>query len=496
MTENKIPSLWEHQKRAIYKGLVEKDLALFFEMGLGKSRTLLEIYRRRCADHGRVLKHLVFVPPVAISNWKREICKFTKIPSEKVFLVTGSAREKKKVLSEATKYSDSIVVTNYETVQSDDLFGMLEKYGFEVLTFDESQRLKNPRSKRAKKILKLSDQGQVKFRYLLSGTPILNSALDIWMQYRILDGGATFGKSYFNFRDRYFQDLNSRWVGKPNYFPKFVPIVEKYPELSERIGKIAMKAEKKECLDLPPLVKMRAETEMSAEQKRVYKELSLEYVAEVTSMVNSKKPTYLVTELAISKALRMQQILTGYIPNPLVDPNDPEHLLQKDVVFFEDNPRARALSELLEDVAPNHKVIVWACFAPNYKIIADICKSLGLEYAELHGGITGKKREDDINRFTTDEKCRVLIANQAAGGVGINLVEASYMIYYSKNFSLEQDLQSEARNYRGGSEIHEKVTRIDLVTPGTIDDLVLDALTNKKAVGDLLLSWDILGNLK
>lgn len=499
MVQKPLPPMWEHQKNAVYIGLEKENLALFMDVGTGKTRTLLEIYRRRCANHNKILQTLVFVPQIAIRNWKNEILKYTKIPSENIFLVTGTGAQKIKELKKAISQTNSIVITNYESVQNDEIFEMLLGYGFEVLVCDESQRLKNPKSKRAKKILKLSDLKSIKYRYILSGTPILNSALDIFMQYRILDSGITFGKNYLNFRDMYFQDVNARWAGKPNYFPKFVPIVEKYPELSARIGHSAVKAIKSDCLDLPPLVKMRAEIEMSPEQKRVYKEIALEFVAEVTEMTNSKKPIYLVTEMALSKALRMQQILTGYIPNPEINPTETdnfEEFSKKEVLFFDKNPRANALEELLEDITPNHKVIVWAVFSPNYKTIAEVCRRVGVEYAELHGGITGEKRQKDLERFLKDPKCRVLIANQQAGGIAINLVEASYMIYYSKNFSLEQDIQSEARNYRGGSEVHEKITRIDLVTPNTIDDIIQDALINKKAVGDLLLSWDILGDLK
>ena len=94
-----------------------------------------------------------------------------------------------------------------------------------------------------------------------------------------------------------------------------------------------------------------------------------------------------------------------------------------------------------------------------------------------------------MNDFRTNSDVRVMVANQAAAGVGINLVEASYSIYYSKNFSLEHDLQSEARNHRGGSEMHDKVTRIDIVAKGTIDELITEALMNKQNIGEQILGW-------
>lgn len=492
-------TLWQHQTDAIKRGILNEELALFMEMGTGKTRTVIEIIRRKYAYHNEILRTLILSPPVTLTNWKNEFNKYSKIPQDKILIANNDSKYKKSVVSRAIEMGSAIVITNYETLQSDEVFELIEKFRPQVIICDESQRLKNPKSKRSKKVLKLADADHCLYRYILSGTPILNNALDIFMQFRILDRGKTFGKNYFSFRGSYFEDVNAKWSGKPNYFPKFVPIVAKYPELSERIGQKSVVAYKSECLDLPPLIRMRGEVPLSKEQKRVYNELALEYVADVTSMLKLGKPHHLVTELAIQKSLRMQQILTGYIPTPktalLESAKTPEEALQKmkqtEVVYFDDNPRAVALGELLEDITSNHKVIVWACFEPNYKTIRDVCRQLGVEFAELHGGVTGEKRELNIKNFRETESCRVLIANQQAGGVGINLIEASYAIYYSRNFSLEADMQSEARNHRGGSEMHEKVTRIDLVAPNTLDDKVLDALMQKKAIGDVLLSWNV-----
>lgn len=80
------------------------------------------------------------------------------------------------------------------------------------------------------------------------------------------------------------------------------------------------------------------------------------------------------------------------------------------------------------------------------------------------------------------------MGHPGSGGIGINMVIASYSIFYSRNFSLEQDLQAEARNHRGGSEIHAKVTRINLIAKGTIDEIVADALKNKVQIGENILN--------
>ena len=114
-----------------------------------------------------------------------------------------------------------------------------------------------------------------------------------------------------------------------------------------------------------------------------------------------------------------------------------------------------ALRDLLEDLTPEHKVIVWAVFKQNYRDIAKVCADLKIEYVTLSGEQSTKEKNDAVEKFKTNPDTKVIIANPQAGGVGVNLQEASYSIFYSRNFSLENDLQAEARNYRGGSEIHE-----------------------------------------
>jgi SNF2 family DNA or RNA helicase len=225
---------------------------------------------------------------------------------------------------------------------------------------------------------------------------------------------------------------------------------------------------KKDCLDLPPLVKQRLEVKMPIEQRRMYKQMKDHFITYLGSRA-------CVAQLALTKALRLMQIVSGFVK---LD-NGKEETIK--------NERTKALSELLVDLVPKHKVIVWACFRHNYKQIAAVCRNLGVGHVQAHGGTTAKDKELAIEKFMEDDETRVFIGNQGAMGIGVNLTVASYCVYFSRSFSLEHDLQSEARNHRGGSEIHEKITRIDLVCPDTIDDLVLKALANKEKMGEQLL---------
>lgn len=457
------------------------NLALFMDVGTGKTRTTIEILRYRCAAHKMLLKTLIFVPKIVCTNWQREIAKYSKIHKYDVHVLLGTGLQRahkfrQEVCENSAPTKRKIVITNYEAVQMPAFFELLKLWQPEVVIADECHRLKNPESKRAQRVIQLADTAQ--YRYALTGTPILNSAMDIFNIFRFLDRGDTFGKNFWKFRSVWFEDENAAWAGQANYFPKYVPRAETYSELHNLIYKKAVRAIKSECLDLPPFLRKEVHVELGKEQAKLYKDLKDNYIAYIDEKLKSNEPRAVVAQLAVVKALRLMQLVTGYAKAD----DDSIHKI-------EDNPRLQALSELLEELTPNHKVIVWSVFHENYTDIRSVCEKLGVEYGELHGKVNQKDRESALNRFRGDPKCRVLIANQAAGGVGINLIESDVCIYYSKNFSLEQDIQSEGRNYRGGSERHTSVTRIDIVALGTIDELVTQALAAKQEVAGKVLDW-------
>lgn len=473
--------LWAHQKEGVKKALDTGSFAFFWEMGVGKTRAAIEVIRHRCAGEKRLLKVLILGPKAILHNWKREFAMHSKIPQDSILVLDQKGPRRLLKFREATIKEDKlqkplIVITNYESMQMKDLVRALDEWAPEILVCDESHKLKNHESKRAKIVIQLSKD--VKWKYLLTGTPILNSPMDVFNQFLVLDGGATFGKNFWAFRNQWFEDENAAWSGRPNHFPKFVPRPTTFKSFNSLIYKKAMRVIKSECLDLPPLVREEIAVDLSQEQAKLYRDMRDEYIAYIDSPEMKEKPRAVVAQLAITKALRLQQIISGF-----AKPEDGV------IYVIKENPRLKALEELLEELTPSHKVIVWATFHENYKAISEVCRSKGIIYTEYHGLVPQSEREENLNRFRTASDCRVMIANQASGGVGINMTEASYSIFYSRNFSLEADLQAEARNYRGGSEMHTKVTRIDLVAKGTIDELISEALMHKQNMAEQILDW-------
>lgn len=464
-TKKEIPNLWEHQKKAVAMATTPgvSEFALFMDLGTGKSASSIHILKTHYNTHAKVLRTLIICPVVVRENWRREFLIHSNIPETKITVLQGSG---KKRLELAKSQPEGILITNFESMQMKELHQYLKAWRPDIVLVDESQRIRNHKALRTKLIIELGDQAR--YRYILSGTPILNSPMDIFGQFRFLDKGQTFDKNFFAFRAKYFDDKNA---GMPShkYFPDWRPKRGIEEHFNKLIYRKAIRVLKKDCLDLPPLLRKRVDVELSADQSKVYKEMHKGFVAYLHDKA-------CVANLALTKALRLQQILSGYFTDE-----------SGEAVHFDDVPRLTALSEILELIPPGEKVIIWAAFQENYRAIAKLLGASKIEHRFLVGGMTDKARQTAIDEFQELPTVRVMVANQQAGGVGLNLTAASYMIYYSRGFSLEADLQSEARCYRGGSHVHTKITRIDLVAPDTIDEVILGALQRKEDLANSIL---------
>lgn len=460
--------LWKHQLQAIEKAKEIDKLALFFDTGTGKSATVINILRNLYNTERRIKRTLFFTPVSVCAQIKREFDKFSKIPQEKIGVFTQSGKKRIELFDKLSEQNPLgfISVTNYESVQMDAFLEKLIAWRPEILICDESQRLKDAMGVRSKKVFTLSKS--VKNKYILSGTPILNSLLDIFGQVRILDPNV-FGYSAFNFKNRYFYDANAGMPAHCHY-PNWQPRPGAAEEIAQKIAPFTIQARKEECIDLPPLLNVEVPVELSLKQKKCYEEMKSEFVAEFNGNIMS-------AEFAMTKTLRMQQILCGFI-----QPDEKE-----DAAWIDEVPRMQALKDLLESLKGT-KSIVWTTFRPTYPAIGELCAKLNIKYVYLTGDQSSKEKDESVLSFCNGD-VEVLIANPAAGSVGINLIQAKNAIYYNKGYSLEHYEQSKARNFRGGSTMHDKVTHYHLVAIGTLDEVISKALLEKRHVGDAVLTW-------
>lgn len=491
MAEQVAP-LWAHQQEGIRRMATEPDFALFFEMGTGKTRTIIEALTNRWKECGQQ-RTLIFCPPVVIQNWVEEWRKFTSLRAIPLF---GSGVKRLKSFTAATTQGHRLFITNYESLSMKPLHAAFMKWQPQALVFDESHKLKSPSSQRSKLAESLANPFDKPRKawlpkpntFLLSGSPVLNSPTDLFQQFLVMDGGQVFGRNFWAFRAKYFRDRNAG-MPKERHFYNWQPATlaqdgfDALAEITRLIAPKSMRVLKKDCLDLPPEIYTTVKCAMTPDQTRFYQEMK----RDLLTYHNSKA---CVATLAITKALRLLEITAGFLAHG-EPPNQVHYQIPS-------TPKTQALEGLLESICedPSQKVIVWAVWRENYKQIASVCEKLKLKYVEVHGEVSGKGRDDAITSFNTDPECRVFVGHPGSGGIGINLVVAGHRIFYSRNFSLEQYLQACARNHRGGSKEagHASINHYDLVCENTIDELCLKRVASKQDMSDNLLS-DLISGL-
>lgn len=449
----------------------------------GKTKGIIDILRVLYARKGKLRKTLIVSPLVTLFNWKNEFKVHSFINQDDIVVLSKSGTMNKlkqfnKALTDTDNLLtlDKIVIVNYEALRGEALEDAVDLWGPEIIVADESHYIKNPKAKITKKMVKLGDNANHKF--ILTGTPILNSVQDIFSQFRFLDGGKTFGKNYRMFETRYLRDANEAWAHSQKHFRKLVAREDTFDELNAKVYTICHRVTTEEVMKhLPPLIKTQRHVNLSNEQLRIYKELEKDFI----SFIDTKKgePEAVVAQLAITKAMRLMQLCTGFTVTE-----------SGEVVDLGNVPRLQLTKELLQEIVVENKnqCILWCSFRYNYIQLERICKELEIPHVFITGDMNLDAKNKAMEDFAKGD-ARVVIANRRAGGIGVNLTTAKYSIVYSRNFSLGEELQSEKRNHRGGSEMHDKVIKIDLVTPGTIEEVCVDALMSKDNMSKRVIDY-------
>ena len=475
---------YQHQIKELQEASKMPHRGLLWEMGTGKTPETVFILRQLYINANKLKKTLILCPSGVVFNWRKEILNFSKIGISSIFVSSGSGVKRSNDLinflfhkENLSFCKEAIVIINYEGLRNDSIFNALKEWEPKILVCDESHLLKNPKAIASERVFEIALKTDN--RYILSGTPILNNEMDLFMQMKILDFGSTFGSNFFIFRGKWFTDINTAWRNSGNatkVYPKWVFNKDKEKEFSDLLYKSCSRVLLDSVVDLPERIYQTVYVEMSPQQSKAYKEMKRDFITFVESSKKEGKLEAIVASLAVTKALRLQQICCGILKT-----ENGEEILMKDL------PRLMALKEILEQITPNHKIIIWCSFTANYTQLGDLCTKLNIGHVFITGEQDVMEKQVSIDSFEEDDKIRICIANRKAGGTGTNLTAASYYVNYSKDFSLGNDLQSKARNRRIGSDRHSSLVGIDLVSRNTIDEVINQALAKKLDISKRIL---------
>ena len=395
---------YPHQIDAMNKAYLSQSFALLWEMGTEKTFGMINILRLKYGQSKRVQRTLILTPLITLYNWKEEFKMHSYVEPSDITVLDCNGAKRNKMFSKAAfshngEQKDAVIIMNYEALQTDSLFSLIEDWAPEIVVADEIHLIKNHKAKRAKRAVVIADRANFKFG--LTGTPILNKPTDIFMQYRFLDP-SIFGKNYFAFQAKYMKDENAGWSSRPGYFPKYVARPEMFGELQDKIYSIATRVTKKDCIkDLPPLIKTVKHIPLSKEQQRMYDQMKKEFITFVKDQQEEGKSKAVVAQLAITKALRLQQIVTGFVKTD-----------EDEIVAIKDNPRLKVVEDLLEQLIHDHKVILWCSFKHNYKQLGELCTKMKIKHSFITGDMTLKEKQESMNEFRNNEENRVIIANR------------------------------------------------------------------------------------
>jgi len=439
---------------------------LFFEQGCGKTKVVIDnvVY---LFLKNKINSLIIIAPNGVHKNWiTEELPKHCKLDYD-AFCWNGEwTKESLKKLEEVSKSPKLRIFSfNIEAFVGEKQQALLRKLISNnqcLLALDESQTIKNQTAKRTKflvdKVSKL-----VKWKRIMTGTPVTKGVQDIYTQLKFLSEDIIGISSYYAFKAKYCQ------MG--GFQMKQIIGYKAIDELQEKIQTHTMRVLKKDCLDLPDKIYQKEPFDMTSEQLRIYNEIRDEGIAFVKNAKANGEPITLENVLVRMK--KLQQIALGYMLNI-----EEKELVE--IVPMDKNPRLLKLKDLLEKI--NGKVIIWTIYTQD---IVYISRMLGKEAVRYDGKIGQEEKEANKIAFKTNPAIKYMIANTAAMARGHTLTEAETSIYYSNSFDLELRLQSEDRNHRQGTK--NNVLYIDLEANKTMDKKIIKALRSKKKVADMVL---------
>lgn len=451
---------FKHQVIAFKFAVDNPYSALLLDMGLGKTFVAVNVL-----DYFRIVKgskhpSLVVIPLSSFETWERE---FKECGSDaRVVSVLGSRARKLELLAGP---GDVYLIT-YETLKG--MVDAVKARTWEYLVLDESTKIKNSVAERSKAVCAVRDKANR--RMILTGYPITQSYVDLFGQYKFLDP-SVYGTSRHHFKSRY--------CVMGGYNDKQVMGYANVKELVERMFSRAIRFTKDECLDLPPKVYQTYKFDLDPEERKAYDELKKQLVLQFKESKGGVAFTHEVSATnALVAGLRLVQICTGYVGG--VVPID-----GCDVPVLQDigSTKIELLREILEQVPDGENVIIWCRFKHNLHAISALLKELGWAHSTFSGENTSAERKQIIEDFQAG-KTRAFVGIINAGGHGLTLTRASYMVYFSQDYSIERRMQSEDRAHRIGQT--KSVTYIDLVARQTLEESILKCLKGKKGEAALL----------
>lgn len=438
---------WNYQQYSINHIIDHKASGLFLDMGMGKTVSTLTAIDN-LIFLGEVNKVLVIAPlRVAEDTWSTEVDKWDHLKHLRISKILGTKKQREEALN---KDAD-IYVTNRENVDwlVNECF---DSWIWDMVVIDELSSFKSSKAIRFRALKKVRPY----FKRIvgLTGTPAPNSLIDLWPQIYLLDGGQRLGRTITGFKDRYFNP------GRRNGYVVYNWELKEGAEeaIQNKISDICISMKADDYLDLPERIDNKVEISLSKKSMGIYKKLEKDLIIELDEEDITAANAAVLTN-------KLLQMANGAIYSE-----------SKEVVNIHDE-KLEKLEEII-DTSNGKSVLVFYNFKHDYNRISEMLTKKKIKHQTLN-------TSEDIKNWN-DGKIQVALLHPASAGHGLNLqYGGNIIVWFGLTWSLELYQQANARLHRQGQT--ETVVIHHLVAKGTIDEDVMNALTNKEINQDMLL---------
>lgn len=405
------------------------------DMGLGKTLEVIA-YLSLCTEQMPVL---IVCPKSLIYNWENEFHKWD--PKEKVFVMDGPKESRAALASNIDDARKEVFIISYDSLRNDlDLF---LNHRFSNLILDEGQSIANAYAKKTKAVKDIYSRQ----KFVLTGTPIMNSLLDLWSIFDFLMPGYLLDFHAFCLRYRDIEDENQ----------------EDREILMKKIAPFVLKRTKKEVLsDLPEKVEQIVLLSMNENQRKLYDA----YLENVRNQFSQQKDR--ITILAEIMRLREICVDQGML-------YEGEELSSKIL---------SAMETIRASIQTGHKVIVFSTFAKALFHLRDVLSKENIDSFLIYGRTGAKDRIRFADDFNEKEEVKVMLVSLKAGGTGLNLIGGDIVILLDPWWNLAAENQASDRAHRIGQK--RNVTILKLINKDSIEERVLQLQEKKRKLSDVI----------
>jgi SNF2 family DNA or RNA helicase len=421
------------------------------DMGLGKTRTAIELVVRRQGKFKRVVWFtLVSLMTTAVEEFKKhtditdaDIYEFDdktrpcNLPRDRFLYVVGL---------ESMGASDRVVLAVADLVDEETF-----------VVVDESSYIKGHMAKRTVRITRLSEKAR--YRLILTGTPLSQGVVDLYAQMRFLSPQILGYKSFYSFAANHLE--------YSKLYPGMIVQAHNTGWLAQKIAPYVYQCTKEEVADLPAKIRNTVWHRMTDRQEELYGQAKVEILLRLYDEERGLPEMYVIFQLF--NALR--QIASGFWNRY----DKAGSILERIVV-----PTLRP-TQLLSLVGSADKEIVWTEYSHSTAVLVEALRQeMGnTAVCQIHGGLGRRERDEEIERWR-GQHGRVLVATTGTGGHGLNLTEGTHSIFYEHQFKYSHRIQAEDRTHRIGQTVRPTYT--DIMCAGTIDQRILRSLGDKEDV--------------